>query len=189
MKRPRCVGSVTWRRCAPPSYGSRRSLHCWDQLRLFDDGLDDAGPTLDRPYWLDLPCLSEARHRIRQQLSDHPDGLSLARRLLQAPDPIEGPDPTPVKQRSAWTSVFTASLEMAKRGEVRAWRKRKLLGPFTPAQGRDNLCRAACRQAGLTFQNFAKPSTIPVRLVRQAVGCRIWPAGKNDASCQACNCI
>ena len=92
----------------------------WAAMALFDDDLP--GPdTADRyrPRWHDLHSVPEARLRILRLLAEAPDGQSLARLLPeQAADTASGAQ-TPLKRRSAWTSTFVASLELAKQGDVR----------------------------------------------------------------------
>jgi segregation and condensation protein A len=64
---------------------------------------------------LALYSVAEARARIRARLTAGP--LPLNRLLPPAPRNAVGNDPAP-KRRSAWTSTFTACLEMTKQGEI-----------------------------------------------------------------------
>ena len=91
----------------------------WASLALFDDGHDTPDTAaLYRPLWLDLHTLSEARETILRQLADHPEGQCLAELLPENAQATDNVNQTPLRRRSAWTSAFAASLEMAKQGEV-----------------------------------------------------------------------
>jgi segregation and condensation protein A len=91
----------------------------WASLALFDDGCDNAhAAALYRPLWLDLHTLSAARDHILRQLADHPEGKSLAELLPEDAKAREDGNQALLQRRSAWTSAFAASLEMAKQGEV-----------------------------------------------------------------------
>ena len=87
----------------------------WACLALFD-AADDAADTGSRyqPTWFDLHSLPEARDRILRLLSETPDGGPLGRFLPAAPGEAE----TELRQRSAWTTTFAASLELAKQGDA-----------------------------------------------------------------------
>jgi segregation and condensation protein A len=88
----------------------------WASLALFDDDLEAAGTEAHyRPPRLALYSVAKARDRIRARLAAGP--LPLNRLLPPAPRNAVGNDPAP-RQRSAWTSTFTACLEMAKQGEI-----------------------------------------------------------------------
>ena len=92
----------------------------WASLAVFDDDLEDAGTAAsDRPQWRDLYAMTDARARILDRLAEHPDGLALAQLLPTGLPAIDASDQATVRRRSAWTSVFAASLEMAKQGEVK----------------------------------------------------------------------
>jgi segregation and condensation protein A len=91
----------------------------WASLALFDDGQAEAKPVpLCRSYPLGLYAVAEARERILQRLAEAPEGLLLARLL---PDPSRhaqsGVRET-LRRRSAWASTLTASLELARQGDV-----------------------------------------------------------------------
>lgn len=91
----------------------------WASLALFDDGIDGVETAaLYRPQWLDLHSIPEARDRILRLLAENPEGQSLDQLLPESSDETEGKDPPLLRRRSAWTSAFTASLELAKQGEV-----------------------------------------------------------------------
>ena len=91
----------------------------WASLALFDD--DAAEPdtaTVYRPVPLDLYAVADARDRILRRLAETPDGATLDRLL---PDPDAMAEPTPrsaLRRRSAWSSTFVASLELARQGDV-----------------------------------------------------------------------
>jgi segregation and condensation protein A len=89
----------------------------WASLALFDDDLEAAGTgARDRPPRLELYSVAEARDRIRARLAAA-GPLPLGCLLPPAPCNAAGTDPAP-RRRSAWTSTFTACLEMAKQGEI-----------------------------------------------------------------------
>jgi segregation and condensation protein A len=91
----------------------------WASLAVFDDDLDDVGTGASyRPHWLELYSMTDARARILERLAEHPEGLGLAQLLPTGLPAIDASDQATVRRRSAWTSVFAASLEMAKQGEV-----------------------------------------------------------------------
>jgi segregation and condensation protein A len=81
----------------------------WASLALFDVAGAAAAPY--RPSPPDLHAVAEARARILRLLADAGAALPLAR-LLPAP---EGAG---LKRRSAWSSTFAASLELARQGAV-----------------------------------------------------------------------
>lgn len=87
----------------------------WASLTLFDDAADGADTTARyRPRWLDLHAVPEARDRILRLLEKTPDGGPLGRFLPPAPAEAD----TEVRRRSAWTTTFAASLDLAKQGEL-----------------------------------------------------------------------
>lgn len=91
----------------------------WASLALFDDDSADADATSwYLPRWLDLHSIPDARARILRLLAETPEGHRLDELLPEAPD-AAGAETQPVlRQRSAWTSTFVASLELARQGGV-----------------------------------------------------------------------
>jgi segregation and condensation protein A len=91
----------------------------WASLALFDD--DAAEPdtaSVYRPVRFDLYAVAEARDRILRRLAETPGGAPLEH-LLPDPDAVSEQTPRPaLRRRSAWSSTFAASLELAKQGEV-----------------------------------------------------------------------
>jgi len=89
----------------------------WASLALFDDetaAADTATVYRARPFA--LYAVAEARDRILRRLDDAPDGARLDQLL---PDLTALPEPhAAVRRRSAWSSTFIASLELARQGEV-----------------------------------------------------------------------
>jgi segregation and condensation protein A len=86
----------------------------WACLALFDDAADSADTAAhDRPRWLDLYVMPEARDRILRLLAEAPDGGPLGRFLPQT-----AAEANALRRRSAWTTTFAASLELAKQGEL-----------------------------------------------------------------------
>jgi len=91
----------------------------WAAMALFDDDLPAADTaTRYRPHWLDLHSLPEARLRIIRTLLGCPEGQSLRQLLPEQVGGVEGESETGLRRRSAWTSTFVASLELAKQGAV-----------------------------------------------------------------------
>jgi segregation and condensation protein A len=91
----------------------------WASLALFEeDGTDADTASVYRPLWLDLHSIPDARARILRLLADTPDGQPLDRFLPQATTASQVRAEAPLRQRSAWTSIFAASLELAKQGDV-----------------------------------------------------------------------
>lgn len=91
----------------------------WAAMGLFADGTDEAdAASVYRPRWAELYAMGDARERILRLLAETPEGGPLGSFL---PRP-SGEDPITVApdllRRSAWTSTFLASLELAKQGEV-----------------------------------------------------------------------
>ena len=91
----------------------------WTSLALFDDDmvLRETTP-LYRPQYLDLYAVTEARDCILQRLADVPEGLSLDRLLPKMLDDTSRDARQILRHRSAWSSTFVASLELAKQGDV-----------------------------------------------------------------------
>ena len=71
-----------------------------------------------QPPWLDLHSSADARTRILRLLADAPAGCTLEQLLPDAQ--AEDPSATGagLRRRSAWTSIFTVSLELARQGVV-----------------------------------------------------------------------
>ena len=91
----------------------------WAAMALFDDDLpqaDTAAPY--RPRWLDLYSIPEARLRIVRLLTEAPDGQPLDQLLPERAGEGVIETETVLKRRSAWTSTFVASLELAKQGDI-----------------------------------------------------------------------
>jgi len=89
----------------------------WASLALFDD---DQAPvdtaSRYRPRRLDLHSVQDARARIRRRLAEQPKRHRLERLLPE--DPAASGPPVALRRRSAWSSTFVASLELAKQGEA-----------------------------------------------------------------------
>jgi segregation and condensation protein A len=85
----------------------------WASLALFGvDGVDTSARY--RPRLLGLYSIPDARLRILQRLAETPEGRRLDMLLPEVTDT----EASPVLRRSAWTSTFVASLELAKQGDV-----------------------------------------------------------------------
>jgi segregation and condensation protein A len=88
----------------------------WASLALFDDAGVPETSTVYRPAQPALYTATDARDRILPRLDDAPDGARLDQLL---PDLAAMPEPhAAVRRRSAWSSTFIASLELARQGEV-----------------------------------------------------------------------
>jgi segregation and condensation protein A len=91
----------------------------WASLALFDAGEPaPATTTVDRPPHHALYAVSEARARILRRLADAPGEVVFEQLLPDPPDPAEAASQPALRRRSAWSSTFAASLELAKQGEV-----------------------------------------------------------------------
>lgn len=92
----------------------------WASLSLFED--DAAEPdtvTRYRPSWTDLYSVTEARDRILRMLGEGGDGEELGRFLPEPPVAAEGEEgDDPLRLYAAWATTFSASLELAKQGDV-----------------------------------------------------------------------
>ena len=91
----------------------------WASLALFDD--DAVVPdtsAIYRPLHLDLYAVTEARDRILQRLADSPEGQPLERLLPDERNDADGELRQGLRRRSAWSSTFIASLELARQGNV-----------------------------------------------------------------------
>ena len=94
----------------------------WASLALFED--DAAEPdTVARyhPSWADLYSVTEARDRILRILGEGGNGMELGRFLPELPV-LTDEDGTALDsalhRSSAWATTFSASLELAKEGDV-----------------------------------------------------------------------
>jgi segregation and condensation protein A len=92
----------------------------WASLSVFED--DAAEPdtvTRYRPSWSDLYSVTEACDRILRMLGEGGDGEELEHFLPKPPvvGKGEGGD-EPLRLYAAWATTFSASLELAKQGDV-----------------------------------------------------------------------
>ena len=90
----------------------------WACLERFDGPTDavDTRPIYRLPA-LDLYGIPEARDRILRLLADSEAALRLDQ-LLPGSDQQTAQPKSPLRQRSAWSSTFVASLELARQGDV-----------------------------------------------------------------------
>lgn len=101
----------------------------WAAMALFDDDLPDPDTAgRYRPQWLDLHSIPDARLRIVRLLGACPDGCSLDQMLPERAGGAAGETETVLRRRSAWTSTFVASLELAKQGQASVFQD----GALTP---------------------------------------------------------
>ncbi len=92
----------------------------WACLEQFDDPADvvDTRPIYRLPA-LDLYGIPEARDRILRLLAESGEPLSLDQLLPGSNQQMAQPTTeTQLRKRSAWSSTFVASLELAKQGDV-----------------------------------------------------------------------
>ena len=91
----------------------------WASLALFGDGepAPDTTPFY-RPPPRALYPVSEARARILRRLAEVRGEVAFALLLPDAPALAEGQSLPALQLRSAWSSTFAASLELAKQGDV-----------------------------------------------------------------------
>jgi segregation and condensation protein A len=91
----------------------------WASMALFDDAPAAATATSTyRPPWRDLHSALEAQQRMLQRLAVLPNGASLDQFLPVVPTEDDISSRADLRRRSAWSSTFLASLELAKQGDV-----------------------------------------------------------------------
>jgi segregation and condensation protein A len=90
----------------------------WASLALFDDAPVPETITVYRPAQPPLYTAAAARDRILRRLDDAPDGAQLEQLLPDLAAISEQATAFAVRHRSAWSSTFIASLELARQGEV-----------------------------------------------------------------------
>ena len=90
----------------------------WASLALLDDDLPPPDTAASyRPARLGLHAVPDARARILRHMAGRTDACRLDQLLPDAPGPGAAPEDA-LRGRSRWTSTFTASLELAKQGDV-----------------------------------------------------------------------
>ncbi len=100
-------------------HGFDRIEFLWASMALFDDGTEEPDTTpIYRPRWRDLYAVDDARARILRLLPETPDGAPLDRFVPAASDDAATAVAAALRRRSAWTSTFVASLELARQGDV-----------------------------------------------------------------------
>jgi segregation and condensation protein A len=93
----------------------------WASLALFEDASEQLDTVARyRPAWTDLYSVAEARNRILRLLGEGGDGEALGYFLPEQPAITDAGDPPadPLRLSSAWATTFSASLELAKLGDV-----------------------------------------------------------------------
>jgi segregation and condensation protein A len=90
----------------------------WASLALFDDEPTADTANVYRPVSPPLHTVAAARERILRLLAGSPDGAPLDRFLPDESDVGEAEALSRLRRRSAWSSTFTASLELARQGDV-----------------------------------------------------------------------
>ncbi len=90
----------------------------WASLALFDDAAEPETTSVYRPVSFDLYPVAEARERILRLLEDMPEGAPFENLLPEAERKTVPASRAALRRRSAWSSTFVASLELARQGEV-----------------------------------------------------------------------
>jgi segregation and condensation protein A len=93
----------------------------WASLSLFEDDAEQLDTVARyRPSWTDLYSVAEARDRILRILGEGGDGETLGHFLPKHLSVADTGDPPEASLRlySVWASTFSASLELAKQGDV-----------------------------------------------------------------------
>ncbi len=91
----------------------------WACLTLFEDAADRADTaSVYQPKQMALHSVADARDRILRLVAAAEDAQTLSQLLPQVPAVQDGASRNEVVARSAWASTFTASLELAKQGDV-----------------------------------------------------------------------
>ena len=123
------LGQDVFARGAPDRLGLYREAEhevdviafLWASLSLFEDDADPLETVARyRPAWTDLYSVTVARDRILRILEEGGDGEALEHFLPETSAAVEANDPPGGKLRrySAWAATFSASLELAKLGDV-----------------------------------------------------------------------
>ncbi len=121
------LGHDVFGRGMPDSVASSRDVQpeldvvefLWACLALFEDAADRADTTpVYQPKQVALHSVAEARARILRLLAAAGDAQPLGQLLPHAPTAEDGASRSDLMMRSAWSSTFTASLELAKQGDV-----------------------------------------------------------------------
>ena len=87
----------------------------WAAMALFDDEPSNPDAGLHyRPHRFDLHSIPDAQLRIMRMRAERPDGQTLHRLPPERTGSVEGGTEPALKRRSAWTSTFVASLELAR---------------------------------------------------------------------------
>jgi segregation and condensation protein A len=87
-------------------------------MALFDDEAEPDTATVYRPVHFDLYTVADARDRILRLLAETPRWVELDRLLPDVPEQADHESRRSLRRRSAWSSTFMASLELARQGDV-----------------------------------------------------------------------
>jgi segregation and condensation protein A len=93
----------------------------WASLSLFEDDAEQLDTVARyRPAWTDLYSVAEARYRILRILGEGGDGEALGHFLPEQLSVADAGEPLEASLGlyAAWASTFSASLELAKLGDV-----------------------------------------------------------------------
>ena len=93
----------------------------WASLSLFEDDAEQLDTVVRyRPVWTDLYSVAEARDRILRVLGEGGEGESLEHFLPEQLAAADAVDPREASFRlySGWATTFSASLELAKLGDI-----------------------------------------------------------------------
>ena len=125
----------------------------WASMALFDDDAARDTPSVYRPRRLDLHSATEARARILRILAQMSDGAPLER-LLPEPQAVADNEPgRALWRRSAWSSTFLASLELARQGAIALAQD----GTFAPIHVRQGSTWAPAGEGPNTFSGELLP--------------------------------
>lgn len=137
---PELLGTAT-----EPAHRADVIEFLWASMALFDDAPDAAAtPSPYRPPWRDLHSALQAQQRMLRLLAALPNGASLDRFLPDVPTAGDIPARAGLHRRSAWSSTFLASLELARQGDVTLRQEADFQAiRVTPAGGPAALMRTA----------------------------------------------
>jgi segregation and condensation protein A len=122
------IGADTWSGAA---WAVDVVAFLWACLDLFDDAGDAADRAdIDRPPPPKLHSVVAAMARILERLAGTQTAQPLDRLLPALSEAVEQDAPAALRRRSAWTSTFAASLELARQGVVTLAQD----GAFAPIQ-------------------------------------------------------
>jgi len=120
------LGHQVFARGQPEAFGVSVEAACavdmveflWASMVLFDDAAAADTEVVYRPLQLELYAVADARDRILRRLAAEPGEVTLDRLLPDPEATLERAPRSALRPRSAWSSTFIASLELARQGDV-----------------------------------------------------------------------